>query len=92
MVPLTLAVGDTGVRKATAYSWSISTGTAGDFGLVIVRRLAEIPFTLINAGQALDFAALGMPRVYDNACLALAVLCSTTNTGQLQGSVLLGEG
>lgn len=91
MFPLVLAAGDTGVRKATAYHWSVSTGTAGDFGLVLLRRVAEIPIQLLNIGYVLDFAGLGMPQILDDACLSMMVLCTTTNTGLLQGSIVIGQ-
>jgi hypothetical protein len=70
----------------------VSSGTAGNVGLTLLRRIAEIPITLANVGQTLDFAALGMPRLYDNSCLALAVMCSTTNTGTITGSVTVTQG
>lgn len=92
MFPITLAAGDTGVRACTAYHWSVSTGTAGNFGLNIIRRIAEVPITQVNVGTILDFAALGLPRVYDDACIGMMVLCSTTSTGLLQGSMILGAG
>lgn len=92
MVPLTLQAGDTGVRSVQSYGWSVSTGTAGDFGLVILRRIAEFPLQVANVGNVLDYALLGMPRIYDNACLCLMVLCTATNTGLIQGSLVLGQG
>ena len=92
MFPLILTAGDTGVRAATAYHWSGTTGTAGDFGLTILRRLAEVPLTLANVGVVHDFAALGLPRIYDDACLSMMVLCTTTTTGIFQGSLVIGAG
>lgn len=92
MFPLQLLAGDTGIRKATAYHWSGTTGTAGNFGLVIMRRIVEIPISLVNTGMLLDAIACGIPRIYDDACLALMVQCSTTNTGIIQGSFKLGQG
>ncbi len=92
MAPMTLLSPDTGITKATNYHWSVSTGTAGDFGLVILRRILEIPLPLINAGMILDALALGMPTVENNACLALMVQCSTSNTGIIQGSFKMAQG
>lgn len=92
MFPIILQAGDTGVRKATSYNWSVSTGTAGNFGLTIMRRIAEIPISQVNVGMVLDFALMGMPRIYDSACLAMMVLCSTTATGVVQGNIIIGQG
>lgn len=91
MFPLQLASGDTGVQAVTSYSWSISTGTAGNFGLVILRRIAEIPLSVSNGGYLLDFAGLGMPQIPDDAALAMMVLCSTTTLGDLYGSLIIGQ-
>jgi hypothetical protein len=68
----------------------VSTGTAGNFGMVILRRVAEIPLNVANVGTLLDFAALGLPQIYDDSCLSMMVLCSTTSTGNLQGSMMIG--
>lgn len=92
MLPISLASGDTGVRKVTSYSWSVSTGTAGNFGFTILRRIAEFPLNLINNGILLDFADLGLPVIYNSACLSAMVLCSTTNTGFIIGSITIAQG
>jgi hypothetical protein len=90
MFPLVLAAGDTGVRKATSYNWSVTTGTAGDFGLTILRRIAEIQLSPANAANLADWAALGLPQIYDDACLAMMVQCTATTTGLLLGSLVIG--
>lgn len=90
MAPMFLASEDNGVRRPDSYWWSVTTGTAGNFGLTLMRRLVEIPIQQINVGMVLDFAMLGAPLVYDNACVAMMVLCSATNTGIMQGSIRLG--
>jgi hypothetical protein len=43
-------------------------------------------------GDIFDVFFLGMPRIYDDACLATMVMCSTTTSGIIQGSILLGQG
>jgi hypothetical protein len=92
MVPFLLASGDSGVRSVQSVQLSISTGTAGNFGLTLLRRIAEIPINVTNMAQVHDAFALGMPRIYDSACLAMMVMCSTTNTGVMQGAVSLVQG
>jgi hypothetical protein len=92
MFPLTLAAGDTGVRVPTSYSWSASTGTAGDFGVTLLRRIGSVTFPLVETAQVADFAMLGLPLIYNGACLALMVFCSTTNTGNIQGSIVIAQG
>jgi hypothetical protein len=91
MFMFNLAAGDTGVRAVASLTCSVSSGTAGDIGLTLLRRVAEIPIPLVNVAQVLDFAALGFPRIYDDACLALMVQCSATNTGLIHGSFVMGD-
>jgi len=90
MFPLILQAGDTGIRKPTSYNWSATTGTAGNFGLTLLRRICEIP--LETKGQIYSFADLGQSKIYDDACLAMMILCSATNTGIIQGSFTIGQG
>lgn len=80
-----------GVGVPTSFTASASSGTAGDIGLTLMRRLAVIPFATANIGTALDAFALGLPEVFDDACLAFMVQCSTTSTGVFLGSVSLPD-
>jgi len=83
MIPFALAAGDTGVRSVQSVTLSATTGTAGDFGLTINRRVAIIGLPSGGIGDTLNIFSLGMPRIYDNACLALLCNTSTTTTGQI---------
>lgn len=86
MLPIVLAAGDSSVRAVTAYHWSGTTGTAGNFGFTLLRRVAEIPLTIANVNQVMDAFATGLPYVPNDACLAFMLFCSTTSTGIIQGS------
>lgn len=85
MFPFNLAAGDTGVRAVTNYHWSVSTGTAGDFGITLIKRLATIPISIVNIATIMNAIDIGMPRIYDDACIGIMVQASTTNTGQING-------
>lgn len=91
-MPLILAAGDTGVRAVASFQCSVSSGTAGDIGITLRRRIAEIPITLANVAQIFDWAQLGLPRIYDDSCLEFVVQCSTTNTGFLLPSIVIAQG
>ena len=67
MVPGT-AVG--GCRVATSLTIGTSTGTAGDVGITLLRRLGTVSVSVPNIEAAKDAFALGLPEVYDDACLA----------------------
>lgn len=92
MFPFILTNGDTGVSEVTSFQCSVSSGTAGDIGITLMRRLAEIPITAANVGAIVNAFDMGLPQVYDDACLALMVQCSTTSTGVLMGSVGFVQG
>lgn len=81
-----------GARAITSATFSISTGTAGNFGLVLARRIAEIPLAFPNVITPMDAFALGLPELKPNACLAMMVACTTTSTGNITGAVDLIEG
>jgi hypothetical protein len=92
MFPYTLQAGDVGVSAVKSLTCSISSGTAGDVGLTLLRRIAEIPISLANAGAMVDALSIGMPRLFDSSCLAMMVHCSTTSTGLISGSYAVAQG
>ena len=92
MFPYPLAAGDLGVRAVASFQASASSGTAGDVGFTLIRRLAELPLTVANVAQVLDAVATGAARIYDSSCLALMMQCSATNTGALLGSMIYSQG
>jgi len=92
MLPLPLQSGDKGVRSVQTVTLSATTGTAGNFGITLAKRLAEMPVAIANGGIVLDPFALGMPKIEDNACLAFMELVSTTSTGFITGTINLAQG
>jgi len=91
-MPVALAAGDFGVRAVASFQASGTSGTAGDIGITLRRRLAMIPLTVANVATVQDFAATGLPRIYDNSCIELVVMCSTTNTGILLPQLTFAQG
>lgn len=87
-----LQAGDTGVQSVQSLTCSVSSGTAGNIGITLVRRLAILPGPIVNVGQTADFFALGGVDVPDNACIAFMVQCSTTNTGVILGQATVIQG
>lgn len=83
MLPIPLASGDTGVQAVASVTLSATTGTAGSFGITLCQRVVTMPIPLANVGVNYDYAALGLPVIANNACLAFKVLCTTTSTGLL---------
>jgi hypothetical protein len=92
MLPFLLAAGDTGVQSIASFTTSATSGTAGSIGVTLLKRLAEIPFTLANVGCVLDFAGTGMPQIRDGACLAFMLQCSGTTSGIISGNITYAQG
>ena len=91
MIPLVPGTAVGGCRVPTSVALSVATGTAGDFGVTLLRRIAQIPLSIVGVGAVLDAFATGLPEVYDDSCIAMLVNCSTTTTGQIMGSLALPE-
>jgi hypothetical protein len=92
MIPLPLAAGDTGVRQVTGFQCSVSSGTAGNVGITLLRRIAEVPVPAAGVVTLLDGVSLGLPRIFNDSCLAMAILASTTSMGAGVGSLVVAEG
>ena len=92
MLPIPLQAGDTGIRSVQSVTLSASTATAGNFGITLVKRIAEIPITVAGTGVVLDPFALGFPKIEDNACLSFMVVTSTTSTGFITGTINIAQG
>lgn len=68
-IQLPLAAGDTGVRAVADVTLAATTGTAGEFGIVIARPIAVIEVTQLGGGGLQNFLA-GIPEIKTDACLA----------------------
>lgn len=92
MFPFDLASGDYGVRSVQQVQLSASTGTAGNFGLTLLKRIVTIPLPQVNVGVVYDAFSSGLREISDDACLAFMVQCSTTNTGTINGELTIAKG
>jgi hypothetical protein len=90
-IPVILQSGDTGVQSVQTVTLSASTTTAGNFGVTLSNRVCSIPL-LANLGQNFNYAALGLPIVQPNACLAYHLLPSTTTSGTILTELTLAQG
>lgn len=92
MQPLRLQAGDTGVSSIQGVTLSGTTGTAGNFGIVLMRRLAMVSVSAGNVGTVADFAQLGLPALPASVALNLVNLGSTTSTGVITGDLVVAAG
>lgn len=88
MIQVPLNASKQGVRSVEV---GLNVGTASAAGAVnvlIIRPLARIPL-LTNVWNEISFLddVMGLPRIYDNACLGLALLASTTTATTVWGQI-----
>lgn len=75
------------IKSIQTVTLSGSTGTAGNFGVTVARRIAEAAVTNVALVATLDSLNLGLPRLSVGAALWFVVLCSTTTVGYLNATV-----
>lgn len=93
IIPLTLASGNSGVRGVTSVTLAATTGTAGNFGISIIRPLMIIPLGLLGCGSVRDLIA-GLPGIIEiqpDACISFAWLANSTAAPQIIGSLHMIE-
>lgn len=89
LLPIPLAAGDRGVRSVEAVTLAATTGTAGNFGIVLAKPVAIIP-----AARAEPLNGLGpLLNPFDvNAALELwSFISGAASTNRFAGELLLGE-
>jgi hypothetical protein len=85
MAPMLPGTAVGGCRVVESFQCSVASGTASNVGITLLRRLTMIGCPQVNVAVPYDFAAVGMRRIYDDACIAFMVLCSTTGSGAWLG-------
>lgn len=93
MIQMPLNASKQGVRSVEAGLNVGTATTAAVFNALIIRPLARIPL-LANVWNEVSFLddLMGLPRIYDNACLGLALLASTTTAVTVWGTVSCAYG
>lgn len=86
-----LAAGDSGVRAPTSYIQS-ATRTSGTMHLILFRTIAMLSVTLANISNAIDLVTAGMPRIYNDSCLQLIWLASSTTGVNFSGLYIETQG
>lgn len=86
------AAGKSGIKSVDSVTLSVTTGTAGNFGVTCSRYRAGFFTVLANKAEMYDWASLGLPQIANDACLFLVQLCFTTTTGICKGVVRFAAG
>lgn len=93
LIALPLQAGDTGVISVESVTVLATTGTAGDFTVLIMRPMPVLPIPSVGQGAVRD-AISGLPgliEVKTNACLQWAWLPNTTTVPSFHAHVVLVE-
>jgi hypothetical protein len=73
------------IRGINSVILSASTGTAGNFGFTARRNKGKFPMATVNLAGNFDWAQCRLSEFPNDACMELAVICSTTSTGAIRG-------
>lgn len=80
------------IKRIVSVIHSVSSGTAGNYGITARKKLCEVGQMLANImSPSVDAISIGLPEIKDTACLEMLVQCSTTSTGIIMGSLTYGQ-
>ena len=88
LFPIPLQAGDQSIRSIQTVTLSVSTGTAGSFGVTLARPISEFGVGLVGAKN--DITNIG--QFVENSCLWAVVVPVSTASGVIQGSMKLLQG
>lgn len=80
------------IRAVNSVTLSVTTGTAGNFGVTVTRPRVTMPIPLANKSEIFDWAQLGLPEIFNYSCLFPIVIASTTTTGAIRGGGKISHG
>ena len=80
------------IRGIDTVQLSATTGSAGSFGFTATRPRMTMPLSLANKMETFDWAALGLPEIFNSSCLMILQVASTTTTGTVRGGAKLSHG
>lgn len=85
-----LAAGDTGVQAIASITLTATTGTAGNFGLMIMRKIATIGVGQLYKTETIDALNGALREVNNDAYIVPILACSTTTSGEWRGDITFG--
>ena len=80
------------IRGVSTVTLSATSGTAGSFGVTATRPRMSIGTPVANYKSVADWAALGLPEIFNGSCLFPIVLTSTTSSGTVRGGGKIAHG
>ena len=90
LMQVPLQAGDTGVQEITNVAGTVAT--AGKFNVLVLRPLWSGRCRTANDGDVHDFTKTGMPQVFADSALFLAVAADSTSTGIPEIELVVANG
>lgn len=92
LLPINVAQGDYGLRAVASVTVTATTGTAGNFGVTLLKPLIAYPQLPMGGGRAYRFDPLldlyaQFPEIIDDACLQWIFVGNTSSTGVSQATL-----
>jgi hypothetical protein len=88
-----LALGDTGIRAIEKIALSASTGTAGNFGIILAMPISWQPVTSAGVMGWRDYTTglPGIPAIHPNACLSYMFRAGVATAPEIFGCLAFVE-
>lgn len=80
------------IRAVNSVTLSVSTGTAGNFGVTATRYRCALYQPVANARFTADWAGLGLPEIANSSCLFPVQVAGTTSTGIVRATGKITHG
>jgi len=80
------------IRAVNTVTLSVTTGTAGNFGVTVTRPRVSLGCPVANMKWFADWAALPLGEIPNSACMFPLIIAGSTTTGTIRGSVKLAHG
>jgi hypothetical protein len=87
---LSLAAGDTGIQSVESVTAAATTGTVGDFAVVLARKIASFPISAVTRGFPRTFLD-ALPEILTDACLFFTFMPSTTTVPVFEADIFMSE-
>lgn len=92
MVKVPLLAGDLGVRSVQSVQLGATSGTVGNFGITLCKRITGIAQSVANVIAGSGVLDLGMPEIPSGSCLFFILTASVTSSPSFDAELTTIEG
>lgn len=92
MLRVPLQTGDVGVQSVQSVTLAATTGTAGNFGVTLTKRIVSLPNGVANATAGAGPLSLGVPVIHNNACLFFVCPAASTSYPTFDAELVFIQG